>query len=152
MTTIAYRAGVIAADRQLTSGTMRVGYTCKIAQGPKGHMGGVAGHFDGIVVFLEWIKNGCKGDPQPVDHPMSGFVVFPDTRLYLWQGSAKIAEFRAEFCAEGTGFEIAMGAMSMGAGAVLAVEKAVEFDTSSGGGIDVLYLRKGKRRTRKGER
>ena len=148
MTTIAYRDGVLAADRLITQGDARFGYTRKVALSPAGHIGGAAGGLHDVESFLRWIDGGCEDDPPDVtssDEP-TGILVMPDGTINLWNGHSVLVPVRGPFVADGSGWKLAIGAMAAGASAIQAVEIASLYDTGTGGGIDSVTL---PRRARK---
>lgn len=138
MTTIAYRDGVMAADTLVTSNGKRDGQKIKIARNAAGDLAGAAGNSAVCQQFLEWFSSGEKHEPPEFDEELgNGLIVRADgtIELYMKHGVSKST---ADFYSLGSGYQIALGAMSMGATAEIAVRKAMEFDTESGGNVTVL--------------
>ncbi|MEX0859632.1 MAG: hypothetical protein WD017_01690 [Cucumibacter sp.] len=142
MTTIAYRSGILAADRLVTSNNTRAGRYRKIVRSAAGHLAGASGELHEVDRFLKWVAAGCEGDPPVAKGKVNGLLIYPTGRVVEWEGLANLVDVRAPFYATGSGWELALGAMEMGADARRAVEVAIKFDANSGGGIDVLKLRK----------
>lgn len=135
MSTIAFRAGVMAADSLITAGDMRCGETKKIARGAKGTIGGAAGGLSDSALFVSWVEKDCEPEPPPFEGDLDGIVVLRDGRTFYVGKSGALVPFRAEFTAVGSGEKFAMGAMMAGASAAEAVRIAVTLDTGSGGEI-----------------
>lgn len=70
-----------------------------------------------------------------IDGETSGFFMLKSGKLWVLSG-AGLLQMTADFHATGSGFEIAMGALAMGATAEKAVEIASIYDQASGGGVD----------------
>lgn len=140
MTTLAYKEGVLAADRLATSGAVRTGKMTKIACAGNYLFAG-AGKVSEIIAFRKWVERG-----MPATHKFefkSSFVwlINAKGRLALYSSSFEPIYYEDNaFDASGTGREFAMGAMAAGADARSAVEIAQQFDIYSGGGVDVLTL------------
>ena len=141
MTTIAYRDGVLAADRLMTGGGARCAEVCKVARSKYGHLAAAAGNASGIASLHSWVVAGCDGElPRYEKGTMDGLVIYPTGRVFYWDGSPALIEMFGPFFAAGSGQEFAFGAMAVGADARRAVEIAIQFDTLSGGRIDVRRL------------
>lgn len=138
MTTIAYRDGVLASDSLVSSGNTRAGEVRKIAR--HGNlMGGISGPLDAAEKFLRWIESGCEGDcPQLGDG--SDAILIRGRKTFYVGPSGTVVPFRAPFAATGSGENLAIGAMAMGASAIEAVKVAIRFDEGSGGRIASLTL------------
>lgn len=144
MTTIAFKAGVLAADTQATSGDDKVdGWMVKI--GKKGHaLFGGTGSASFIRTFRAWCAAGLPGDPprcEKDEGKSCGFLIvegqlyefFPCGRMTrTWIGDGPWAA--------GGGGDIAMGAMRAGANPRRAVKIAAEVDIYTSGEITVLTL------------
>lgn len=141
MTTIAFKAGVIAADTLATWGNSRDGEFTKIARrGP--FLAGVSGAVAPCQRFLDWFVSGMEGDPPPMpegDALAHGIIITPADECLTW-GPRGWERTRVETYALGSGADYATGAMAMGATAEEAVRVAMRFDTKTGG--EVLSLRR----------
>lgn len=139
MTTVAYKAGCIAADTLATWGSNRDGMFTKVAKrGP--FLAGVSGPLAPSQRFLDWFRKGCLGEPEPMsdgDRACFGIIITPDDACLTW-GPTGWERTRVETYAMGSGSEYATGAMAMGATPEQAVRIAMRFDTKTGGEITVL--------------
>lgn len=149
MTTIAWDGKTMAADRQMTLGSMRHANTQS-----KLHIGtyhGMPALFAGAgtkvysAAVIEWLLLGMPDERKPeMPESPDSFTVFVVTELglHLFVDSLRAIPLGVTKYAIGTGEDYARGAMAAGASAKRAVEIACEFDINSGMGVDVLALRK----------
>lgn len=144
MTTIVFRDGVLAADRLRTAGSMRDGETRKVWKTSKGELVGACGSTAICESFRDWVKAGMCGESpfHGKKDSGNGLVVWPNGQMKCW-GSEGPWAVRAPFYSLGTGYEIALGALQMGADAAKAVRCAIKHDTASGGKVDTVQF-KGK--------
>lgn len=141
MTTCAWRAGAIAADRML-DGWMNTGKLFRLKDGSV--LTG-AGNMDDIIEVAQWINGGCKEDAKPaLDKNETDFLlVRPDGKAYwLTEPWLRQVEILDEFYAIGSGAKIALGAMAAGASAKRAVEIACRYDEGTGKGVNVIRIKK----------
>lgn len=150
MTTIAYRDGILAADRRVTGSATIVGNKTKIAK-----VGGVLCGATGSNVlacgFIEWVQAGCPADHPPILYresvnknpddaaDITGFLISrnqPNRAIIFREFGTQWFDF--PYFAFGSGQDYCRGAFAMGATAEQAVEAALKFDVYSGDGIDVL--------------
>jgi hypothetical protein len=119
MTTIAYRSGIIAADTGLTDNGLRDAQIEKIAKREDGAVAGAAGAAWWIVAFLEWFKNGGEQPHIPPETAFSCAMVITSRRkvtLYeSHKGHTRDYVVKAPYHAIGSGREVALGAMFVGA-------------------------------------
>ncbi len=146
MTVIAYRAGVMAGDRAVTSGRgMLCGTRAKVARTSAGWLVGAAGPLSGATGAVEWVE-ACfhSGDefvpPRGKLDGLDAIIVSPTGRVFYFDGRAFPTEVTGEYFAVGGGEEFAMGAMAVGADAIQAVQAACMLGAGLGGGIDVVRL------------
>lgn len=136
MTTIAYRDDVLCADTQVTWGSTVDGYTQKVfAKGPL--LYALTGNGAVAHLFRDWIESGAKYNPPQLgdgDNSASGFI-FPGDDLILHFHSGHVCSLRLPFYAAGSGADLALGAMAMGATAYEAIMVAKRFDIHTGGAI-----------------
>lgn len=139
MTTVAWDGKTLAADSQATMGSLRC-TVVKIARSRTGFLAAGAGEINSIVPWLRWVERGLKPDEQPDSlHDKSHVIIVdPKGRAYTFEGSTTRLPLRAKFWALGSGMELALGAMAMGADARTAVKVAAKFDVYTGGRIVVL--------------
>jgi hypothetical protein len=142
MTTIAYRAGILAADTAACfGGSIYDSGIAKIVLGPDGELGAAAGLAGYSTAFLGWVKGGRVGlVPVAVEteHTFDrGVVFFSDGTISVFEPSG---EYRAKpkYFAFGSGRDHALGAMFAGASAEMAVRAAMEHDPHTGGQVSVL--------------
>jgi len=148
MTTIAYRNGILAADSMITAGSRIVTSTnaTKIVRLSDGRLFGHCGqmrHMKPLVAYLEG-----KSERYPdMEKDATAIVVHPDGRVELHFGRHPDEAFAedAEFYAIGSGSELALGAMAVGATSIEAVHAAIRFDTCSGGDVKHLELQQVRR-------
>lgn len=143
MTVIAYRDGVMAGDRQLTSHGVVVGMVTKVHL-IKSRRALLACDGDAMLAaaFERWMSTRADGDPPPLSQGESSsgaLEVRADGTMWLWGGTGFI-EFDAPFVALGSGRDLALGAMAAGATAEEAVRYASSLDIYSGGGVDVVKM------------
>lgn len=140
MTVIAYKAGVMAADKQSTYDGL--GHkTTKIRRFGDGSIGGCAGATTICRALLEWYASGA--DPKEYPDKESEcymLVVQPGGRILFYDKSSVPAVFEDEFIAIGSGRDFAIAVMDMGGSAEDGVRMATKWNTSCGQGIDTLRL------------
>lgn len=137
----------VASDTQLTGGDTIHGDVIKIVRLGNTIIGG-CGDFQEVVKWMKWMVQGeCATELQSAES-FSGFIVSSDgvmkcvdNRFIEYQVTNKHGIF-----AFGTGDRIALGAMRAGATAEEAVQIACELDIYSGGGVDVLEMKRGERK------
>jgi ATP-dependent protease HslVU (ClpYQ) peptidase subunit len=143
MTTIAYKAGVMAGDKMASEGNSKVGVTTKIFK-RNGHLVGFSGRSDTAHLLLWWFERGAKEeewpDPYDDDTDCSMIVVTPDGKVLFYERFPIPIRMENEFCAIGSGRDFALAAMELGCDPEKAVEVACRLDAYSGNGIDVLCL------------
>lgn len=141
MTVLAYRSGVLAADRQVSCGTRIDGAATKICM-INGIMAGATGELAFNRRFLDWVRNGVPDkvpDCGDVEAGNSGVIILSDdTMIFLEREGLHTMELTHGFYAMGSGCGYAFGAMAMGARAIEAVQVAINLDMNCGRGITVL--------------
>lgn len=141
MTTIAYKDGVLAADRQVTRGTMRGGEITKIRRLDDGSLVAVVGQ-PGVMSDAAAYLDG-KTDTRPtLDGDTIVIHVLPTGSLNFYEGTGwlKLEGVVSPFYAFGSGRDFAYAAMSMGATPEAAVKVASQFCIYTNGNVDVLRL------------
>lgn len=76
--------------------------------------------------------------PTTPDAPRATLVLFPGGDQIIRFNHDGPSEMRAPFYADGSGWEIALGAMAAGATAEEAVHIASRYDTKTGGSVTTL--------------
>lgn len=146
MTTIAFRDGVMAADRQSTGRGSIIGRKTKIEKIGSALVGATG---DGIIweSFFQWVRGGCKGDCPPMsikciandsDFSGTGIIITRQRGIVTFIEHGFQQEDIAEFHAFGCGADIARGAMFMGATPEQAIQAASAIDLYTGCGVDVI--------------
>jgi ATP-dependent protease HslVU (ClpYQ) peptidase subunit len=149
MTILAYRNGVLASDSRVTFNDMILSDNFpKIAQS-NGVIGGASGDADATERFVRWIKKGAdkktipdKGKYRALmiklkgDNNINSDIFEQEVKItYIENGDPMVLD--QEFVAIGSGAEIAIGAMEMGASAEKAVTIATKRMSSCGGPLQV---------------
>ena len=158
MTTIAYKDGVLAADGQITTGTLIHALDYQkihiVEKGTHFYRGqpqntrkllvGSVGDSCWGLRFRIWVEDGgAMGGtiPKPEDDKgWLGFTIAPDGNLQEYTHWGMIEYKTPNEMAWGSGREIAAGALIAGASAEEAVRIAAQKDTLTGGEITVLRL------------
>lgn len=141
MTTLTYRAGILASDSRMTNNGTIIGSAIKIRKrGPLLFAG--CGSWALVTRFIDWSFKGCAGNPPPMIFPdadttASGFIFMPNGTILTFEPSGPSVQ-HCEYFAEGSGRDTALGALAMGATAVEAIRVAIQHDIYSGGDIQVL--------------
>ncbi len=152
MTTLAYRAGVMAADSKTSAGETNYSRATKIHKLPDGSLIGFCGRSTACERMLDIMKQASVsgGLNHDLFHDCRGasglYVNVEDGKVYYLEGGkhSGYTELEGEFFAEGSGFIVALAAMKAGASAKKAVEIACDLDNNSGGPVTTLTL--GKKR------
>ena len=128
MTIIAYRDGILAADSGAWYGDAFLGHGNKIDVLPDASLLATSGTWSDGELAREWFSGDQTGERPAMADSFGGLV--------LQLGSKCIPfELRAPFHADGSGHEIAIGAMHMGATAIQAVEAACEWSSRCRGPV-----------------
>lgn len=144
MTTIAYRAGIMAGDTRAYAGfNGALGQKTKIRRLPDGTLVGCSSNQVGLgESVMDWYAAGAQPDkaPKASETKFSLLVVKPDGRAFYASDNFFLSgPIVAEFFAVGSGEGVAQGAMHAGASAQHAVEIACRVDVWSG--LPVVTLR-----------
>lgn len=124
MTTIAMNKDMMAGDSQVTSGN-RKSRTQKIHKVDGDIIGFCGGLEDGLL-FVDWYKH--KGDKPPIDEDFGALVLTKSGEMYEYGSKLVKAEIKEPFASIGSGSDIAIGAMEMGANPRDAVKIAAKWD------------------------
>lgn len=143
MTTIVYRAGLMAADSRAYQGDKwPIGFKQKIKRLADGRLAGVSSSTPGLgELVLAWVEAGMDTEKTP-DVGNDWFdclIVDPEGQGYFARSNFFFAgPLQAEWFAVGSGAEVAKGALLMGATAEEAVGIAAQVDPYTGGPIITL--------------
>lgn len=149
MTTIAYRAGVLAADSSCWEGSTHVHPIKKIFR-VRSVIIGCAGYVTDIKAFVRWIENGADEAEFPRMDEFAALVISDDGKVRSFeQVSPDPIPVLGAYCAIGQGSDVALGAMWAGATAVQAVKAAKAHNGGTCGRIQTLKIRSPKFATKK---
>lgn len=139
MTTIAYDGKSLAADSQCTTGGLKC-RAVKIVKSPSGFLAAGTGDLNSILPWLRWVRRGLRPEEQPesLNSKSTIVIVDPRGRAHTFEGAAVRTPLLEKFWAFGSGAELALGAMAMGADARTAVKVACKFDVYTSGRVVVL--------------
>lgn len=140
MTTIAYRAGIMAADTCVTDRCCRVGTIAKIWRRDDGALAGMSGAADDMAVFRKWFLDGADAPYPAIIHDSEGILVLPGGQVLGYFKSGIGIEIEADFFAIGSGFKAALGAMHAGADAAEAVRIAALLDVDTALPLTIIRL------------
>lgn len=156
MSVIAWDGKTLAADRQATAGNGRKMRATKIYQLDSGAVVGFVGDLDQGARVLAWMEAGAKDEdfPKPIDEESRTTVIIAqDGECQVCWGDFPLTHAVDEpFYAFGSGADLALGALAVGATAVQAVEIACQFNADCGRGVvayDVMAKPVAPKRKRK---
>lgn len=147
MTVIAYRAGIIAADRNAFVHNVIVTRRTKVGRSSDGTLVGTSGAGWQGDKLRQWVEDWGADTVErarPDFHHLNigAVIIYPDRRILMMEteDNEDIREWygASDFVALGAGAELAMGAMAQGATAIEAVVIASRFHAHCGGGVDWL--------------
>jgi len=165
MTTIAYKNGIIAADTGVSVGNTFIGELTKIFKVEFTHaelLGGVAGDCDKSTQFIQWAYNlndefinaivshvpsnlrNCE-DLRPygkAEEPFEAFIVIRHDnyrdKIFTYESSGIAVEIVATIFANGSGRDLALGAMGAKLSAEQSVQIACKYDIFSNEPIPII--------------
>ncbi len=149
MTTIVYRDGYIAADtRAYSGGSQPIGQKQKInrvqlSDGSYISFGVSTPHPGLSEEIRDWFASEMSADAEPIlnGRAFDCIAVNSNGEVYFYNDSfSPTGPLIGDFFAVGSGAEYALGAMSMGADAIQAVQKAAEFDVWTGGAVQHVFI------------
>lgn len=144
MSIVAWDGKTVAADKQGTSGDMRVA-VAKIHRLTTGEVLAWVGLYEQGLFLIDWWKRGVRLEDWPdfQKQEKDWTILIVINKLGVWEYERLPVGQRVEapFMAWGSGREFAMGAMAMGADAKRAVEIACQFNIRCGMGIDVMEVK-----------
>ena len=138
MTTIAFRAGVIAADTMISYTTITNGFRNKIAKCGD-YSVALAGAAYLKIELEAWVAAGADKDNVPkillAEEDKFSALIMDECGILYDFSKGYLMPVDAEYHAIGSGAHLAIGAMANGASAIEAVRCACLHDKASGGGI-----------------
>ena len=149
MTVIVWDGKQLAADKQATEGGLlqTVTKVRKITTGRhKGWLLAAAGATAQCNMMMGWFEAGA--DPNKFPHSLQKedsfaahmIAISPEGVVHKYEFVPFPIVFEDKFYAAGTGRDLAIGALAMGADAVTACEVACTYSTECGVGMDVVQL------------
>jgi len=139
MTTIAWRDGIMAADRLAVTGGMRADAK-KLHRLPDGRVVGCAGSYRLAIKFVSALRRAAV---VGLGRDFHGLVMLPNGKLLEYEDCETAMPVTDRFYAIGTGAHAAMAAMYCGKSAAEAVKIAGRVDNATGcGRVDVVYSRR----------
>ena len=130
MTTIAFRAGVLAADSQLTGRSdvrLRVKKIKRLKDGSLFAGSGTAS----LVNKMERWQNGGQAPKIEEGDEAECIIIRPDGTVFLVDEELELEQLENEYTAIGNGAGYAIGAMAFGATAEEAIKIAAEHDSNT---------------------
>lgn len=147
MTTIAVRDGVMSSDTQATGGyAMRVE---KLARLPDGGVVGGCGNARLAGAAIRWMIAGEAGDaPMSTDEDsyFGLLILRPDGSIWLADGGFPAFRLFDKFASVGSGSNLAMAAMEMGATSIEAVKVAAKYDEGTNDKVRSMSIDKPSRK------
>jgi hypothetical protein len=142
VTVIAYRDGVMVADTEMSIGNVK-SRCVKIAK-KNGHLIGMCGtECPPLATFVTAFgKKDEEARKLVKDFKFTALVVTPKGEMQLWDPSMTFETLLTPFYAIGSGGEVAMGAMEMGASSRKAVLVAIKWAPGVSGPMTTLRLSK----------
>lgn len=144
MTTVAYKAGVMAADTQMTFSDESKGRVSKILRLDDGSLFACAGHIKPVNKLRAWAKTGFDPTKKPgvsSKSSIEALLIKPDGSIWYYDWTLEADKLENEFFAIGSGRPYALGALASGKTAVQAVKIAAQFDTNTSEPIDKMELK-----------
>jgi len=136
MTIICWRDGVLASDSQMTNGNI-AGKTKKLFK-VKNVAFGFAGDLVDGLKLIEFLRSGDEQPPTLSEDFEALAMDIRTGKCTYYEKQLVPVIIMDRFEAIGTGNELALGAMEMGASAVEAVRVAIKRDINSGGRVAVI--------------
>ncbi len=138
MTTIVARGNCMASDSQQTAGDLLEPIKAQKIYRVNGSLVGLSGNPAQGWQFLEWLRDETDELAYPEMDGAQALVLTKDG-IYSYDNEP-VPINRGEYCATGSGRDVAIGALLHGATPEEAVRTAAEVDVYSGGDIQVYYL------------
>lgn len=141
MTTIAYKDGVMAADRQVSNELyLQKSHSVKI-QDIDGMLVGTCGNCIGGNMFMAWFRDEVNDD-EAIDLFESDAdyeaIVVDEEGIWIYDHLLNREKIDMPYYAVGSGSKVAMALMEAGHDAETAVRIAMNHDLYSGGKLDLL--------------
>jgi 20S proteasome alpha/beta subunit len=137
MTVVAYKDGILVADRRYIRGS-QMGTMTKIFRW-KNHLIGFCGTANKISEWFSWFKNKKDIDTEDLDLDVLVISKIKDELIInLYEGSTHPIKVEDKFCSIGSGSDFAVCAMHLGYSAIEAVDITIQLCPDCGNGFDML--------------
>ena len=140
MTTVAAKAGVFAADTQLSGGGT-INRVSKLMRLPDGGVVGGAGTWHQAYQAMKWMAAGEHGD-CPVFEDATLMIGKPDGSLWLAEGCMPPYPLLNDASAIGSGAQAAQAGMLSGKSALQSVEDVIGVDRGTSGPVETMKVRR----------
>lgn len=142
MTTIAWDGKSLAGDRRVSFGGITDAKVSKIVRREDGALAATAGNSSLCAAFRRWFLAGEEGERPALDKgtETSNALIIRPSGLLIIHDLSGWYDADAPLYSMGSGWEIALGAMAMGAHAEEAVRVASRFDGNTGDDIEVFHM------------
>lgn len=141
MTVIAYKDGIVAADGQSSRAGIKYRVQKLFEHGNE--IIAACGDYSRAIQMRDWYVKG-RVDPLPAssDNTFARLLVFRGKYFLEFENMSTPVKRTDKLVAFGSGSDIALGAMEMGASAIQAVEIAIKHLDSCGMGVSYKAVRK----------
>lgn len=146
MSVVCWDGKTLAADRQATDQGIRVP-TAKILRLPTGEVVAWVGGCENGMSVCQWYSEGANPKHWPKCQEgdnFARFIVMRNGKLWEYEQLPIAQPVMSHPAAWGSGRDLSLGAMAMGADAVKAVEVAAQYSTSVGMGVDSYHIDQSK--------
>lgn len=140
MTTIAWDGKTLAADSQMTRSGIQYGEVNKIVKLSDGRYFACCGKSTDTVLVVEWLNERKPKEKPEVDDGFAAIIVDTSTGVATELYYDLIEDYCPPIAAQGSGWHIALTAMTLGKSAVEAVETAIQLDVYSGGKVNFVRV------------
>lgn len=145
MTVIAWDGSILAADKMMSNQGMKSSTTKVIPfEDYRGKMAlAVTGNLAFGLMLREWFIHGEQGSMPALATPddWARLIVATPSEVFMYETYPERIYIEDEIHAWGSGRDFALGAMHMGADAIVAVEVASKLSTECGLGFDFVKVR-----------
>lgn len=143
MTTIAWKDGILAADKQVTWGNQKSRMSYKVIVG-EASVYAITGDLSRGLRFVADLESGSEKRTKLKDTTVIEFDK-KTGKIKSWEDRHVALPIEVKFWADGSGGQFAMGAMEVGATAEEAVKAAAKHDSFTGMGVQVFVSEKAKK-------
>jgi hypothetical protein len=129
LTTVAWDGKKLAVDSRVMGSCIRSEAGVKLFHVEELWIAG-SGNYEDVLLAVKWYRDGCP-DIKPTLGDDFAMLIKRGERVYRVEKRLMEWEVIAPFVAAGSGVELALGAMAMGASAIEAVKIASRFDAGT---------------------